>query len=264
MHIIEQLIAERAPKLMSRPALFKAVRPLLYRMLAYDAAVFLADAIKNKSGHEAFQMVTNHISPRTAVQNLTYLPKSGRCILISNHPTGLADGMAVFQAIRERRPDHVFLANADALRVMPKAQDIIIPVEWVKEKRSSAKTRQTLIDIKAALDAEKCIVIFPSGRLAKMTWRGLVDKEWESSAAMLARKYEAPIIPLHMRARNSWLYYLFSWTSPELRDITLFHELLNKKGQTFNLTFGEAIDPLSLPKNADKASDAIRALVERL
>ena len=147
---------------------------------------------------------------------------------------------------------------------MPKAQDIIIPVEWVKEKRSSAKTRQTLIDIKAALDAEKCIVIFPSGRLAKMTWRGLVDKEWESSAAMLARKYEAPIIPLHMRARNSWLYYLFSWTSPELRDITLFHELLNKKGQTFNLTFGEAIDPLSLPKNADKASDAIRTVVEGL
>jgi len=264
MHIVEQLIAERAPKLMGRPALFKAVRPLLYRMLAYDAAVFLADAIKNKSGHDAFEMVTEHISPRTAVQGLSHLPKTGRCILISNHPTGLADGMAVFQAIRERRPDHVFLANADALRVMPKAQDIIIPVEWVKYKRSNAKTRQTLIDIKKALEAEKCIVIFPSGRLAKMTWRGLRDKGWESSAAMLARKYKAPVTPLHMRARNSWLYYLFSWTSPELRDITLFHELLNKKSQTFNLTFGEAIDPETLPKNADKATEKIRRIVEAL
>jgi len=170
MHIVEQLIAERAPKLTGRPALFKAVKPLIYRMLAYDAAVFLADAIKDMSGHEAFKMVTRHISPRTSVQNLNYLPKTGRCILISNHPTGLADGMAVFQAIRERRPDHVFLANADALRVIPKGQDIIIPVEWVKDKRSNAKTRQTLINIKAALDAEKCVVIFPSGRLAKMTW----------------------------------------------------------------------------------------------
>lgn len=264
MHIVEELIAERAPKLRSRPALFKAVRPLLYRMLAYDAAVFLADAIKDKTGHEAFELVTKHISPRTAVQDLTHLPKTGRCILISNHPTGLADGMAVFQAIRERRPDHIFLANADALRVMPKAQDIVIPVEWVKEKRSSAKTRQTLLDIKAALDAEKCIVIFPSGRLAKLTWRGLRDKGWESSAAMLARKYKAPIIPLRLRARNSFLYYLFAWTSPELRDITLFHELLNKKGQTFKLTFGEAINPQALPKNADKASDAIRRIVERL
>lgn len=264
MHIIEQLIAERAPKLMSRPTFFKAVRPFLYRMLAYDAAVFLADAIRDKTGHEAFKLVTKHISPRTAVQNLTHLPKTGRCILISNHPTGLADGMAVFQAIRERRPDHVFLANADALRVMPKAQDLIIPVEWVQEKRSSAKTRQTLMDIKAALEAEKCVVIFPSGRLAKMTWRGLREQAWESSAAMLARKYKTPIIPLHMRARNSFLYYFFAWTSPELRDITLFHELLNKKGQTFNLTFGEAIDPQTLPKNADKASDAVRAIVGAL
>ena len=264
MHIVEQLIAERAPKLMSRPALFKAVRPLLYRMLAYDAAVFLADAIKDMSGHEAFKMVTRHISPRTSVQNLNHLPKTGRCILISNHPTGLADGMAVFQAIRERRPDHVFLANADALRVIPNGQDIIIPVEWVKDKRSTTKTRQTLIDIKAALEAEKCVVIFPSGRLAKMTWRGLREQNWESSAAMLARKYKAPIVPLRMRARNSWLYYLFSWTSPELRDITLFHELLNKKGQTFSLTFGEPIDPLSLPKNADKASDTTRSVVEGL
>jgi len=264
MHIVEQLIAERAPKLTGRPALFKAVKPLLYRMLAYDAAVFLADAIKEMSGHEAFKMVTRHISPRTSVQNLNHLPKTGRCILISNHPTGLADGMAVFQAIRDRRPDHVFLANADALRVIPKGEDIIIPVEWVKDKRSTAKTRQTLVDIKAALEAEKCVVIFPSGRLAKMTWRGLVDKPWESSAAMLARKYKAPIVPLRMRARNSWLYYLFSWTSPELRDITLFHELLNKKGQTFSLTFGEQIDPLTLPKNADKASNVVRGVVEGL
>jgi len=264
MHIVEQLIAERAPKLTGRPALFKAVKPLLYRMLAYDAAVFLADAIKDMSGHDAFKMVTRHISPRTSVQNLNHLPKTGRCILISNHPTGLADGMAVFQAIRDRRPDHVFLANADALRVIPNGQDIIIPVEWVKDKRSTAKTRQTLLDIKAALEAEKCVVIFPSGRLAKMTWRGLVDKAWESSAAMLARKYKAPIVPLRMRARNSWLYYLFSCTSPELRDITLFHELLNKKGQTFSLTFGEQIDPLTLSKNADKASDVVRGVVEGL
>lgn len=264
MHIVEQLIAERAPKLTGRPALFKTVKPLLYRLLAYDAAVFLADAIKDMSGHEAFKMVTRHISPRTSVQNLNHLPKTGRCILISNHPTGLADGMAVFQAIRDRRPDHVFLANADALRVIPNGEDIIIPVEWVQDKRSTAKTRQTLVDIKAALEAEKCVVIFPSGRLASMTWRGLIDKEWESSAAMLARKYDAPVIPLRMRARNSWLYYLFSWTSPELRDITLFHELLNKKGQTFSLTFGEEIPAQSLPKNADKASAAVRRVIESL
>lgn len=264
MHIVEELIAERAPKLMARPRLFRAVRPALYRMLAYDAAVFLADSIKGLTGHQAFKRVADHISPRTAVKGLSNLPSSGRSIIIANHPTGLADGLAVFQAIRDRRPDHCFLANADALRVIPNGRDIIIPVEWVKDKRSHAKARQTLVDMKKALEAERCVIIFPSGRLAQMTWHGLEDKPWESSAAMIARKYNAPIIPLNIKARNSGLYYLFSHLNAELRDITLFHELLNKKGKTFRLTFGEKIKPQSLPKNADVATAEIKERVERL
>ena len=264
MHIVEELIAERAPHLMARPRLFRAVRPALYRMLAYDAAVFLADTVRHLTGREAFKRVANHISPRTAVRGLSRIPKEGRCVIISNHPTGLADGLAVFQAIRDRRPDHCFLANADALRVIPKGEDIIIPVEWVKDKRSHAKTRETLLLMKQALEAERCIVIFPSGRLAKMSWTGLKEHDWESSAAMVARKYNAPIIPLNIKARNSTLYYLFSKLNAELRDITLFHELLNKKGKTFRLTFGEALDPKALSKNAEKATQTIKSIVLRL
>ena len=150
------------------------------------------------------------------------------------------------------------------MRVMPKANDIIIPVEWVKDKRSVSKTRQTLLDVKQAFEEEKCIVIFPSGRLAQLGWKGLEEKPWESSAAMLAKKYNAPVIPLRIRARNSILYYLFTKLNGELRDITLFHELLNKKGKTFNMTFGDPIDPESLSKNANEATDFIRNIVERL
>ncbi len=264
MHIVEELIAERAPKLIARPALFKAVKPLIYRLLAYDAAVFLADTIRPLSGHDAFQRVSRHINPRTAVVGLSNLPRSGPSIVIANHPTGLADGLAVFQAIRERRPDHMFLANADALRVIPNGRDIIIPVEWVKDKRSHAKARDTLLAVKAALKEGKCIVIFPSGRLASLSWAGLKEKSWESSAAMLARKYKAPVTPLNIKARNSLLYYLFSQLSSELRDITLFHELLNKKGQVFNLTFGETISPDDIPPNAELATEEIRKIVLNL
>ena len=264
MHIVEQLIAERASRLMSNRGFFRLIKPLLYRILAYDAAVFLADAVKNKTGHEAFEMVTEHVSPRTAVTGLHNIPSKGRCIVIANHPTGLADGMAVYQSIRDRRPDHVYLANADALRVIPNGDDIIIPVEWVLSKRSTAKTRETLVKTREALNQEKCIVIFPSGKLAKMTWRGLKDQPWESSAAMLAKKYKTPVIPLQIKARNSWLYYFFSKVNGELRDITLFHELLNKKGQIFKLTFGPQIPHEKLSKNAEEATHSIRNIVERL
>jgi len=114
VHIVEELIAERAPRLISKPRLFKMVKPLLFRMLAYDAAVFLADTVKPLTGRQAFSRVSDHISPRTAVVGLSHLPKTGACVVIANHPTGLADGLAVFQAIQDRRPDHLYLANADA------------------------------------------------------------------------------------------------------------------------------------------------------
>ena len=79
---------------------------------------------------------------------------------------------------------------------------------------------------------------------------------------MIARKYDVPIIPLKIRSHNSLMYYLFSWTNQELRDITLFHELLNKTGQTFRMRFGKPIDSQTLPKNADEATAAIRQVVE--
>lgn len=263
-HIVETLIRERAPKLTRRPKLFKIVRPILYRMLAYDAAVFLADNIRYMSGHAAFDMITNHIRPSVRVTGWENVPATGRCIVMANHPTGLADGMAVFKALRQRRPEHIFLANADALRVMENGQDIIIPVEWVKDKRSVAKARQTLLDVKAALNAEKCVVIFPSGRLAQLGITGLKEQAWESSAAMLARKYKAPIVPLRIRARNSLLYYLFSRLNNELRDITLFHELLNKKERRFDLRFGQPVAPETLAKNAEDATQFVRERVEDL
>jgi len=264
VHIVEELIAERAPKLLAKPRLFKAIKPVLYKMLAYDAAVEMVDKVGTLSGREAFTQATDIIRPHTTVEDMSNLPETGACVVIANHPTGLADGLAVFHAIRQRRPDHVYLANADALRVIPKGEDIIIPVEWVKSKRTHAKARNTLLAVKAALKEERCVVIFPSGALATMSWRGLVDRPWQSSAAMLARKYKAPIIPLRIKARNSVLYYVLSAISGELRDITLFYELLNKKGQNFKMKFGTAIPPEEIEKNAELATAEIRKIVETL
>ena len=81
---------------------------------------------------------------------------------------------------------------------------------------------------------------------------------------MLARKYKAPIIPLKIKARNSGLYYLFEKLNAELRDITLFHELLNKKEKVFRMTFGNVIPPDKVSKNAEEATAEIRKIIEQL
>ncbi len=216
------------------------------------------------SGHDAFRMVARHISLRIAVEGLQNIPHQGVCILIANHPTGLADGVAVFQAIRNQRRDHVFLTNADALHVIPKGDDIIIPVEWVQEKRNLAKMRETMVAMRKAIKTGKCIVISLAGRLAQMIWHDLVDQSWERSAAIVAKNYGVPVIPLRIQAQNSLLYYFFHCLSGELRDITLFHELLNKKHRLFRLTFGNLIPPAAIPKNSDEATSQLHRIVTSL
>ena len=48
---------------------------------------------------------------------------------------------------------------------------------------------------------------------------------------------------MHIRGRNSWLFYLFWFLNDELRDITLFRELLNKKAAVYEVRIGEMFEP---------------------
>jgi putative hemolysin len=58
--------------------------------------------------------------------------------------------------------------------------------------------------------------------------------------------------------RNSWLYYWFWRVNTELRDITLFHELLNKKNKPYRITFGAPINADALQGNPTEAAEALR------
>ena len=105
----------------------------------------------------------------------------------------------------------------------------------------------------------------PAGRLARKGKDGqLTDPPWAPTAISLARKYEAPIIPIHVAGPESKLFHFFDRFSGELRDVTLFHEMLNKRGKEFILTVGKPIPVDRLDIDAGKATYALKAYVERV
>jgi putative hemolysin len=262
-HIVDVLIAERAPKLSSGP-LWPVLRPALYALLDYGKARRMADAIARLPGRAALDYVSDLLALEVTASGLDRLPASGRLVAICNHPTGIADGVAVFDALKPLRPDICFYANADAHRVAPRFDEILIPVEWVEGKRTREKTRATLAQTREAMEAERCLAIFPAGRLARRQADGtLADPEWMSSAVSIARKYEAPVLPIHVAGPWSTLFHLFNNVSAELRDITLFHELLNKRGRAFSLTIGRPIAPAALDGDPAEATARLKAYVER-
>jgi len=262
-HIVDVLIAERAPNLSSGP-LWPVLRPLLYALLDYGKARRMADTIAPLPGRAALDHVADLLALKVAATGLDRVPRTGRLVAICNHPTGIADGVAVFDALKAIRPEVCFYANADAHRVVPRFDDVLIPVEWVDAKRTREKTRATLVQTREALEAERCLAIFPAGRLARRQPDGTVcDPEWMSSAVSIARKYEAPVLPIHVAGPWSAMFHFFHGVSTELRDITLFHELLNKRGRRFTLTVGHPIPPAALDGDPIEMTQRLKAFVER-
>ncbi len=260
-HIVDVLIRERAPRLSGSFA-WPAMRPLLYALLGYKGARAMADAVAALGGCEAMDHASRLLALEITARGLERVPGRGRLIVVMNHPTGLADGVAVYDALRPIRPDLMFFANADAHRVNPRLAEVFIPVEWVEAKRTRERTRLTLTLAQAALEAERPIVIFPAGRIARRSAAGvLADPPWAPSALSLARRHKAPILPVHLKGPSSTLFQLFNHMSKELRDITLFHELLNKRGGAFALTAGPLLAPDAI---GDPAASAplLKAYVE--
>ena len=236
-HIVDTLIEERAEHLRQRPRVWSLVKRLGYPLLGYRDAIAMADAMHTLNGTNALDYLSTLLALNSDTDGVAHIPPSGTTIVIANHPAGIADGVAVYDAVKSRRRDITFFANRDAVRAVPGLADNIIPVEWMAARRTRSRTRETVRRMTAAFRDERLVVIFPSGRIARPTWRGLREQPWQASAVNLASRYHCPVVPLRITARNSWLFYFLYLLNDELRDITLFNELLNKTGYPYRLRF---------------------------
>ena len=264
-HIVDALIAERAPTL-SRGPLWPVLRPLLYTLLDYDKARRFADSIATCDGRETLEMVSELLRVRVRVSGLDRVPRTGRLVVVCNHPTSVTDGVAVYDALKVARPDLTFYVNADALRVSPGLADVVIPVEWMPHKRTRAHSRETLRRTRAVMEAEGALMIFPAGQLAERVkgarGRRSADTPWAPGAFAVARNFNAPILPMNLTGPWSTLFQLFNGVSEELRDVTLFHEMLNKAGGAFSLTIGPLIEAGALGGDATAVAAAMQDYVE--
>ncbi|SDE52116.1 lysophospholipid acyltransferase family protein [Limimaricola pyoseonensis] len=255
---IDPLIAERAPWMFRQSPLIRPLRGLLHLALSYDRTVSIGTRLQDEPTARIMGEMGDMLAKHLTVTGLDHVPRHGPALIVANHPTGIADGIMLYHVLKSIRPDLFIYANGDILRVLPQMEDLIIPVEWRKEKRSHAKTKMTMDLTRQAVKDGRLGVIFPSGRLAKRRGLRLHERPWMPSAAMLARKFDLPVIPVNIRARNSALFYLFDLIHPTLRDITLFHEMLNKDRQPYVVSIGEEISPASLPASSEGGIEMLK------
>jgi len=262
MHPIDEIMEERCPNLMKNRIIWSLIRPTVFKIFKYYDAKKIVNNISKKSGFECFSYLTNFLQSNHNVHNIENVPKSGPIILAGNHPTGLTDGIVMFDVLKERRPDYTLYANSDMIKIAKGFQDIIIPVDWNEKNKSSEKSRMILKLTKDTLTKNKALLVFPSSRLSKRKGLHLYERPWVATIIKLSMKFNAPIIPFHMSGSNSLLFYVLEIFNTELKDISLFKELINKKNIKYNIKFGKPIEPFSVGHDFEKETKKIQNYVE--
>ena len=194
--------------------------------------------------------------------NIELVPKNGPIILAGNHPTGLTDGIVMFEVMKDRRPDYTLYANIDMIKLSKGFEDIIIPVDWNDDNKNIGKSKEILKRTKETLNEGKCLLVFPSSRLSKRKGFKLFERPWLNTVVKLSKKYNAPIVPFHMDGHNSLFYYFLDIFNEELKNISLFKELVNKEAFKYTITFGHQIDPLDINGDINKETSRIQNHVE--
>ena len=94
------------------------------------------------------------------------------------------------------------------------------------------------------LAAGNALGMFPAGTVSH--WRmgkGIADPAWNATAARMAKRCQATVIPVYFHGRNSLKFNLAGLVHPSARTLLLPSELLNKRGKTIRLTVGAPVPP---------------------
>ena len=263
-HIIDTMIRERAA-IFSLPIVSYFARFILEPLLNYSDAIRIIDTMNEKAtAADAIQVLCDEVPIDLTLTGLENVPANGAAIMIVNHPTGICDGLILYDLIKTIRQDFMFIANRDVIRSVPVMKDLIIPVEWKDSEKTREKSRHTAAIIIKAVHAGRMLIVFPSGRVAaakRAPDKTLAERKWNTTAYRLARKYNIPLVPVHMVGRNSKRFYFFASVSTELRDVSIFAEIMNKKNAKFGVHFGPPISPSDLDEDLDMGTQELEDYV---
>ncbi len=163
------------------------------------------------------------------------IPATGRVLIVANHPLGGLDGLALLRLIATLRRDVLIVVN-DLLMNIKSLKGVFLPIDVF----SQGTKKSGLSRIIDALNDEKAVIIFPSGEVSRAGPKGIRDRKWLSGFLRIARKTSTPILPIHIRARNSTVFYLVSRLSQTLSMLMLPREMTGFKGK-INFTIGQLI-----------------------
>ncbi|MBF0625777.1 MAG: lysophospholipid acyltransferase family protein [Magnetococcales bacterium] len=173
---------------------------------------------------------------------LARIPVTGPLLVVANHPFGGIEGILLAVVLRAIRPDVKILGN-HLLAHIPEFRELLFAVDPFA---GPGATRRSLTGVRQAIRWVRsggATVIFPAGEVSHLDLhaRGVVDPEWDTGAARLARLTGAAVTPIFFQGSNGLLFQMAGLFHPRFRTALLPRELLNKTQRTICLRVGQPI-----------------------
>lgn len=255
---IEAAVSAKFPKLANTPALFRKPAIRFLRNLVHESEIndFLA-ANMDVSGFDWIDRVFDHLnfSYIVSARDRANIPASGRVVIIANHPIGSLDGLALLKLVGEVRRDVKIIAN-DLLTHFAALETLLIPVDNMTGTSALRSVRQAVQE----LEQEHAVIVFPAGEVSRASPLGVRDSHWRPGFLHFARKAKAPLLPVHIEARNSLLFYSASMLFKPMGTALLSDEMFKHQSNIIRFHVGEAIPIARL--HSEEVHD--RTLVARL
>jgi putative hemolysin len=230
-----------------RRKLYSLIGSPFERLLAVSAlnrlyADFRAEAHETAQRHGFFEAALRFLSIELEVSDAdrARIPASGPVVLVSNHPFGGIEGLVLGALLQSIRPDTKLLGHA-WLGELPGLGDGVIGVD-VEEEDAAANVTAVRRAIRHVQGAG-ALVTFPAGAVSHLHLRQkqVVDPPWRDTAALIARRTGATVVPVYFEGRNGSLFQLAGLIHPRLRTALLPHELLRKSRSTVRLRIGKPL-----------------------
>ena len=133
------------------------------------------------------------------------MPLNRRVVIVSNHPLGALDGIALIDWVSKiYGPGVKFIVN-DLLMAVKPLDNVFLPIN--KHGKQSRKSSSNIEEVFAGNDP---IIIFPAGLVSRKRDEGIRDLKWQKMFINKAVQYHRDIIPVYFDGKNSPFFYNFA------------------------------------------------------
>ena len=208
-----------------------------------------------------FKLACKHLPLNYEVKGLENIPAEGPCVIVSNHPHGMSDGLMIGDIAMKVRSDIRIVVN-EFLHCVRGMRPYQITVDVYGGEEAKRANMAGMREILRWLKDGHCLIIFPSGSAASWSPQDgrVIDDPWQANMATIIRKTAATVVPMHFSGENGRLFQLVTRICKEKRSALLAREIKRDTKTLHQVRVGKPIaaSRMELLPNDSDLSDFLR------